>query len=230
MIQFNLLPDVKLEFIKAQRTRRLVFSVSIIVTAASVGLLLLLLVLVGLQKKHLNDLNTDIKSNTSTLEKKPNIKTILTVQNQLGSLTGLHDQKPAADRLFTYMNQVTPAAAAITNLDVDYAQNTMVITGTADALKSVNKYVDTLKFTTFSVAGAENSSKAFSNVVLTSFGLTTGTKDPAQAATYSISLSYDPVIFDITKSVALSVPTITTRAETPNPTDLFKASTNGSKP
>lgn len=227
MIQFNLLPDVKLDYIKAQRQRSLVFTVSFIVTAAAVGLLLLLLILVGLQKKHLTDLSNDIKTNVQTLQKKPNINTILTVQNQLQSLTALHASKPAADRLFSYMNQVTPAQVAITNLDVDFTAYTMVITGTSDSLKNVNKYVDTLKLTRYSVAGGVDDAPAFSNVVLSSFALASNNKDPSQAASYSISLNYNKDIFDITKSVTLTVPTITKRSDAA--TDLFKTSINGSK-
>lgn len=229
MIQFNLLPDVKLEFIKAQRSRRLIMSISVIVSIASISLLILLLLLVGLQKKHLSDLSKDIKSQSAALQRKPDISTILTVQNQLESLTALHDQKPAADRLFGYMNQVTPASVSIANMDVDFTGGTMIIAGTSDALSNVNKYVDTLKLTKYSVAGGSENKPAFSNVVLTSFGLTTGTRDPSQAATYSISLSYDTTIFDITKTVTLNVPNITTRAQTSNPTDLFKGDVSGSK-
>ena len=49
---------------------------------AAIVLLLLLLIVGGLQKKHINDLTKDIKTNTATLQKKPEITKILTVQNQ----------------------------------------------------------------------------------------------------------------------------------------------------
>ena len=149
MIQLNLLPDVKLEYIKAQRSRRLVFSVSVLVTIASVALLLLLLSVEGLQKKHLSDLNNDISSETSKLQNEPQINKILTVQNQLESLTALHAGKPAATRLFDYLNQVTPANVNITDFSIDFTKQTTTVTGTSDSLSSVNKYVDTLKFTTY---------------------------------------------------------------------------------
>jgi Tfp pilus assembly protein PilN len=223
MIQFNLLPDVKLEYIKAQRSRRLVLAVSVVVCAASVVLLGLLLSYDGLQKKHLNDLNHDISSETSTLQNKPNINTILTVQNQLESLTTLHNGKPAADRLFDYLNELTPASVSITSLDIDFTQYTVTINGTADTLASVNQYVDTLKLTTYTSGSSSSPSPAFSNVVLSDFGLNTGSTDSSQAATFTITLAYDKNIFDITQNINLSVPNVVTRAQVQDPTDLFKA-------
>lgn len=229
MIQFNLLPDVKLDYIKAQRSRRLVVGTSVIVSAVSIALLILLLSVDGLQKKHISDLSSDISTQSSQLQKKQNINTVLTVQNQLESLTNLHNAKPAAGRLFDYLNSVTPATVSITSLNIDFTQYTMSISGTADSLSSVNKYVDTLKLTTYNVGNdPSTNAQAFSNVVLTGFSLTTGAKDASQAASFTITLAYDKTIFDTTKSIALVVPTVTTRAQLQNPTDLFKA-TGGNK-
>jgi Tfp pilus assembly protein PilN len=223
MIQLNLLPDVKLEYIKSERSRRLVLSVSFLVAAASIVLLLLLLSVSGLQKKHLNDLTKDIKQQSAKLQKKPQISKILTVQNQLESLTALHAQEPAAGRLFDYLNQVTPANVNITELKADFTQQTISITGTADSLSNVNKYIDTLKYTTFTTQEDSKSRPAFSNIVLSSFSLDSGSQDPSQAAKYTITLAYDPVIFDITQKVKLSVPSVTsTRLSVDQPTDLFK--------
>jgi hypothetical protein len=92
----------------------------------------------------------------------------------------------------------------------------------------VNKYVDSLKFITFTTTDDDQESKpapAFKDVVLSSFGLNTGSKDSNQAASYTITLSYDPTIFDITKNVQLTVPSVTTtRAQISQPSDLFQAS------
>ncbi len=230
MIQFNLLPDVKLEYIRAQRSRRLILSVSVVVSAAAIALLALMLSIDGLQRKHLGDLTKDIKSETAKLQQEPQLNKILTVQNQLESLTALHDQKPAAGRLFTYLNELTPVQVNITSLHIDYVLHTATMTGTTDALSTVNKFVDTLKFTTYAVADPSSPSaspatgtKAFSNVVLSTFGLSGSLKGAAQAS-YTIAFSYDPTIFDTTKTVTLSVPNlITTRSEIDKPTDLFTA-------
>ncbi len=224
MIQLNLLPDVKLQYIKAQRQRRLVFSVSVLAVIASIGILLFLLSIDGLQKKHLSDLSNDIKSESSELQKKPGINRILTVQNQLQSLTDLHSQKPAASRLFTYLVQLTPAKVNINDIKVDFTMQTVTITGTSDSLSDVNKYVDTLKYTGYTTDSSPDKAPAFSDVVLSSFNLNTDTQDPSQAANYTIDASYDKTIFDITQKVKIIVPhRVTTRVQSSQPTDLFKA-------
>lgn len=228
MIQLNLLPDVKMEYIKAQRTRGLVLSSAVIIALGSIALLVLLFVVGGLQKKHINDLSKDIKADTAMLQKKPEINKILTVQNQLQSLTALHEQKPAVSNLFSYLNQVTPTQVDITNFNVDFTANTMSITGTADSLGAVNKYVDTLKFTKFSVVDGEDNSQskaAFNNVVLSSFGVGANSSGKNRTATYTVTFAYDPAIFDVGKEIKLSVPNLTTtRSAIEQPeADLFQS-------
>jgi len=225
-MQLNLLPAVKMEYIKAQRSRRLVTSVSTIVTIVALVLLLLLLSVSGLQKKHLSDLNKDITSESQKLKGEPQINKMLTVQNQLGALTQLHAQEPAASEVFSYLNQVTPSSASITNFNIDFTKQTATITGTSANLANVNQYVDTLKHATYTTKSNNNAQPAFGNIVLSSFSLNTDTSDPSQAANYTITLSYDPNIFDVTQNVKLTVPKITTTRltlEGQTPTDLFKA-------
>lgn len=225
MIQLNLLPDVKMQYIKAQRTRNLVLSTAVIVSLVAVGLLVLLLIVGGLQKKHISDLNKDIKADTATLQNKPDIEKILTVQNQLQRLTELHESKPAVSNLFGYLNQVTPTQVDITNFAIDFTAQTASITGTADSLGSVNKYVDTLKFTTFTTENDDKPQKAFNDVVMTAFGINTGGQG-GRPATYTITFAYNPTIFDVTQKVTLSVPKLTTtRSAIEKPLeDLFQAS------
>lgn len=218
MIQLNLLPDVKLEYIKAQRARRLTLSVALLVSAVAVVILVLLLSYEGLQKKHLSDLKQDISSETSQLQGQPNIQEILTVQNQLNSLTMLHSDKPAASRLFDYLEEVTPTDVSINNLTIDFSGYTITLTGTADSLASINTYVDNLKSATY-VSSSNSKTAAFSNVVLSSFGLNSSSQANSQPASYTIDLSYDQNIFDITQTtIKLSVPTIVA----PRTTDLFQ--------
>ncbi len=224
MLQLNLLPDVKQEYIKAENQRRLVISVSVIVTAASIGLLVLLLSMGALQKKHISDLNDDIDTYSKELKGKREISKILTVQNQLDSLTALHASKPAVARAFDYLNQVTPAQIDITSMTIDFNAKTISITGTTKALSDVNKYVDTLKFTKYKSDAKNAPDYAFSNVVMSSFAIGTAgsAANKDKPATYTITLVYNPDIFDITQEVNLTVPkTTTTRSNSDSPTDLF---------
>lgn len=226
MIQFNLLPDVKLQYIKAQRMRRLILAVAIIISGLSLAVFIFLIAANQLGKKHLSDLSRDITSQSSKLQNEPQINSILTVQNQLTSLPKLHGTKPAVTRLFDYLNRLTPLQISINNYTTDFATHVTTITGSADALSSVNQYVDTLKYTTYTDKADPSATKkpAFNGVVLSTFGLTTVTAQAGQAATFGITFIYDPAIFDTTKTVELSIPNlVTTRSNSGQLTELFTA-------
>jgi Tfp pilus assembly protein PilN len=205
MIQFNLLPDVKQEYLKAQRTRQLVLLVAFVASAVSVTILVLLLVSVKLvQQKSMRDADRDITKYSNQLKALPDIDKILTVQNQLNTLTGLHDDKAVTSRTFGYLQQLTPSTVSLNSIAIDYTANTINLSGVATALDQVNVYVDTLKQTTFTTDKSDAEDKAFSNVVLASFG-----RDD-KGATFSLTLSYKPEIFSSAGEVTLTVPQIVT--------------------
>lgn len=200
MVQFNLLPDVKLEYVKAQRTKHLLTLVSVVVSIASLGVLAISIFSVDVvQKKSLHDLDGDISRYSNELKNVKDLNKILTVQNQLGTLTNLHDQKPVASRLFDYLTKVTPKQASLDKLTVDFSQNTMTIGGAAPSLDVVSTYTDTLKKTNYKV-GDGSMQHAFSNVVLTNFGRND------QGASFNITFSFDPAIFDSANNITLTVP------------------------
>ncbi len=241
MIQFNLLPDVKLQYLKARYRKRLVVGGSTIISALCLLIFSLLLIFVRAeQPRQLRSVDGKIKESQAKLEKNKDLNKVLTIQNQLASLPKLHDDKVISSRLFDYLTQLTPNAATISNVDIDFAAHTMSIKGNADALGTVNKFADTLKFTTYTVPIASSgekptTGKAFSKVVLSSFSVASSTTSnvsgpQANKASYELTLAFDPAIFvnhkvDVAspiKQVELSVPKIiSTRSETEKPASLF---------
>jgi Tfp pilus assembly protein PilN len=200
MIQFNLLPDVKIEFIKAQRTKRLVMGVSFIAGAVALFIFLFLIVTVDVwQKKSINDLSKDIASNSTQLKQTPNLTKILTVQSQLNSIDTLHDANPVGSRVFGYMNQLTPLQVQVSGLDVDFTASTISVTGTAPSLDVVNSFVDNLKYTTYTTTDSNQTMNAFSSVILSSFG-----RD-STGASFTITASFDPAIFSNSSQPTLTV-------------------------
>jgi Tfp pilus assembly protein PilN len=201
MIQFNLLPDVKQQYIKALRTKRLVMVISFVASAVALTVLLILVLSVYVvQKKNINDLKSSIATNSSELKSTPQLATVLTVQSQLNSLATLNSQNPEASRLFDYLTQLTPTQVTIADFQIDFTMDTVVMTGNAPSLAAVNTFVDNLKYTTYTVSGEATSQSAFSSVVLTSFGF-----DSTGTASYSISYNFDPTIFNNGDTVTLSV-------------------------
>lgn len=202
MVQFNLLPDVKLQYIKARRTKYAVMMVSSVVGAVALALFLITLLWVnGAQKKRISDLNKDIKRYSTNLKQVPDLDKILTVQNQLRTLPELHENKAAVTRLYNYLSQVTPNEVALNQLTADYDAGVITVGGTAPNMDAVRKYTDTLKVTKYKVDDSQSANqKAFKDVVLSAFG-----RDD-KGATFTITFGYDPTIFDITKKVDFEVP------------------------
>ncbi len=221
MIEFNLLPDVKLKFVRTRRVKRLVVLTSVLIAGVTFAIFLFLLVFVDiLQHKNVNDLGHNITSADSRLQSIPDLNKVLTVQNQLQSLPALYEQRPVASRLFGYMAAITPAQATISNLSIDFTKHTLSIMGNADTLPTVNQYIDTLKFTTYSLDKSTATAPVFSGVVLSAFGVS-----PKQTS-YTISASFDPTIFSGVHTVQLVVPKVTTtRSVIDQPTSLFKSAT-----
>lgn len=224
MIQFNLLPDIKLQYVKARKTKRTVILISSMIAVISLSIFAVLFVNVNFfQQAHLKNLKSDISSSKKELMKIDDLSKILTVQSQLNSLPGLHEKKPAAIRLLGFIQQVTPANSSISQLSTNFTDKTMKIEGSADSLATVNTFVDTLKFTDFSVEGedqpSDDSKKAFSDVVLSTFAVNSANQsDKNKVVSYTITLKYSEEIFMGDKNVSLVVANkITTRSETEKP-------------
>lgn len=220
MIQFNLLPDVKIQFMKAKRLKRTITLVAVITTGAcAVILMALFSVVLIAQPNRLSSLDKSIKSTLSEIKNTGDINKILTIQNQLTVIDKLHSEKPSTERLPLYLTQITPKAVSVQTFSIDYAANTIDVTGQAPSFEEMNKYVDTLKFTTIDKGdGAATNPKAFSQVVLSSYSIN------EKGAGFSVKFNFDPIIFASNQTkITLVVPKITsTRSETERPTDLFK--------
>ncbi len=229
-VQFNLLPDIKIEADKARHTRSLVYTTAIIITAASLAIFIIMLFSVGIiQKKQMNDAGKAVDTANSQLKNKPNLNQIITINNQLQSLVGLHQNKDITSRIFTYLPQVTPTNVSIGKLDIDLQADTMTITGNADSQKTVNTFVDTLKLTTYTVGSNSSAQTAFPSVVESGFAI-----NPTNVS-YTLDLQFDPKLFANNlldnqgrpQTPKLTVPKLSsTKSAIDNPSStLFKAQT-----
>jgi len=236
MTQFNLLPEIKLEYLKAEKERRLVVGITALVTVISIIIAITLYSLTLIQKNQINNYAADINEQGRIITGQKNLNDLLTVQNQIGTITSLHNQDPAVSNLAGYLDQLIPVNASITNLTISFnsgsnaslggaTSNSVTLSGSANSLATVNQLVDILKYATFRVKGTPGSQQAFSSVVLTSFGITTTTTTSnvsGPAASYTINFNFDPTLFNITDQVSLNVPSIVaTRSQLEQPKDLF---------
>lgn len=198
MIQFNLLPDVKKEYVKAKRMKRLIISAATLISAGSVAVTVLMFSFVRVgQSSHINALTDDIKNTNKKIQNTPNINSILTVQNQLSLLTELHEKKPETSRVFNYLAYVSPAAVRITAFDLDTLNNRLQLEGTADTIVTINKFVDNLEAVVYAQSGnTAEEKKVFSNVLTELSGTNDG-------ASFTITMSFESAIFDNKQQVIL---------------------------
>lgn len=229
MIQFNLLPDVKLEYIKATYRRRIITLVSLIIAGSFLTIFVLMFMFVRVnQQAQLKDLDKDIAANLNTLKENKDLDKVLTIQNQLSELPRLHEEKAMTSRVFDYMTQLKHDKMFVTSLSVDTEGNTMAVKGETDSIASINKFVDTLKFTKYTQGSGDSvtEGQAFSSVVLNNFSLATAGNNAARAASFEVSFNFDPMIFKNTAAenkplengVKLVIPSIiSTPSETQKP-------------
>lgn len=225
MIQFNLLPDVKVQYIKTKRLKRIIVLAAMAISALSVLLLLLTFGYAQGKKNHIANQDKDIQEISQRFSDNTELTKILSVQNQLNALPALYNGRPAVGRTPDYLDQVVPEGVRLGRFIIDYSLGTIEIAGTSEsvnnsnALALINSFVDTLKYTTYVAVDSEGNKtepvKAFDNVVLASFG-----RDE-EVASYSISLTFDPVIFDVTREVTLTVPQLVTTRSNVDVTELF---------
>lgn len=225
MIEFNLLPDVKLAFIKAKRLKGLVTTISVTIGAVALAVFIALFVIVKVvQKSNINHLTNEINVSKSEITGNTNLNKILTIQSQLQALPTIENQLPVASRIFSYMTELVPTSLTISSLAVDFTSNSVSMSGNADSLASVNQFVDTLKFSTYTDQFVKNQT-AFTNVLLGSFSFSSsGSSSGGSSASYGISFNFSPNIFSPKNNVSLTVPQITTtRSILDQPTELFKS-------
>lgn len=152
MIEVNLLPDVKRELLHAQRVRTAVVSVSMIIAVVSVSLVGVILLWMLAQEGRELLLKNSIDSNSKKLNSVSAINDAVTIQNQLGSIDQLHNNKKVSSRMFdmlTAINPPSPNNIAITNLTVDTEKKTVKMeaqaTGGYAALETFRKTIAATK-------------------------------------------------------------------------------------
>lgn len=154
MIEINLVPDVKQELISAQRVRAGVISMAILVGIIAAGVVVVLAIWVfAVQAARSVITDNAIKSESEKLSQVEDISNTLTIQNQLGKLSAMHDGKHIDSRLFdilTTINPPEPNNVAITKLTLDSETSSITVEAQAvngyPALEVFKKTIAATKF------------------------------------------------------------------------------------
>lgn len=225
MIALNLLPDIKKEYLKTQKYKRMFIVGALLVSALFVGLTILLALFVfGVQRLQLSDVQSEIDRSLEQLQSIEDLDKIVSVQQQLESLPGLHESKPATTRLFNYFKVLVPNDVSLSKVDFFFSLDALngELTGAAKSAKAVNVFVDTIKNAEFSYEGAESPIKPFTSVLLSEPGV------EDNEVVFKINVKFDPLLFDNTLSGAkLTVPNITTTTSVQERPKLFDGADGG---
>ncbi|MGA3150688.1 MAG: PilN domain-containing protein [Candidatus Saccharimonadales bacterium] len=227
-VQFNLLPDVKLEYIKAQTSRSLATSIAVLATAVAIAILIIMLFTAEvIQKKQLSDAETSVTTASKQLTGITGLGQVLTVQNQLATLSKLHANKHITSRIFTYLPEITPSNVQITEANLDLTSNSLTVSGMAASQLAVNTFIDTLEFTNYKANAQNSEHPAFTSVIESAFALTDN------GATYTITAQFDPALFANSNQQTPQIilhNQVTTRSVLNDPSNvLFSGQTNSTK-
>ncbi len=198
MIQVNLLPDVKREYLRAQQMKHMFTVISILTTIIAVSLLVLLFAYVQVvQPRHRTNLQKDIDSGIADLKKKNDAVKIVTVQGVLEQIPGLQDKKLITSNLFTYLTEFTPRDVSYSEIKLDLTTNTLSLSGQTTTLERANVLANNLKSASFSYKqnDATQTLKPFSNIVFSSLGKTEETQGNKNVG-FQITFQIDPTMFN----------------------------------
>lgn len=136
MIQINLIPDVKLQYLKARRMRNLAISSSIIAGLAASAVLVLailfLLFQVGMEKLA----DTRIDEEYTKLQDVEELSELVTLQNQLSLISGQHQNRSIDSRLFSVLqaiNPMKPNDVRFTSVKLDPSTSLLSLEGVANS-------------------------------------------------------------------------------------------------
>lgn len=237
MMTLNLLPDIKNDYLKAKRSRDRVVAWSIVVGGSFAGIVVVALLIVGIQWFIVDGTRNTIADLSDRLQNSEDITTVLTVQGQLQELPALHQDKPRATRLFSYLTTLTPNNTRLGSVEIDYENNEVEIRGSTQTIRDLNILVDTFKaaeyrtgplvdpedeedFESLATLLEEDFSRidpdtefmaAFSRVV-SSLSIQSG----GEGVNFTLEFSFNPDLFDARYSVVeLRIPDFVDRDRTP---------------
>lgn len=231
MIRLNLLPDVKLEYLRTKRVQAQVISTATLITLGTVALVVLLALWVyggqTLQKAYLTG---EIKKHSNELKAIPDIDKYLTIQNQLANVTALHDAKNDYSRLMSYLPILNPSApnnVTLTNIELlsnELSGNALGIQGEVKDYTALATFRDTLLNAQLSYDGGTNE-KLFESVTVATSSLEQSTKG-APVVVFRIDTIYNPNAFlSSVKQPVVNVPIKTTTQSAQSSPDVFGKST-----
>ena len=207
MIQINLLPDIKIKFMKTKRTERIVVFVCGIISAVSIIAIIVLYLTVDVfQKNHLNSVASQIKSESSSIKNDADVNKIITIQQQLKSLPSLYSNRNNPYEIFNILQQSTSKGITISTFNINYQTGALTFGGSADNLLDGNVFYNQLLYSTYSLEkGAQQ--PLFGGVTISGLsGSSSSSTASGASINYTVKATVPVALFKTGANVAISVP------------------------
>lgn len=134
--EINLVPDVKIKMIKAQKMRNLVLFICIVVSISAVSVVLVLFGIKSGQDIAMSNQDKKLATLSEKLLGYDELKDLVTIQSQLDRLNDIANHKVVVSRVFGALSVMLPQTEDIVNLSelrVDLTNNSLRMEGQADA-------------------------------------------------------------------------------------------------
>lgn len=141
--EINLVPEVKLKMIKAQKVRNLVLFICIVVSAVSVGVVGVLFSIKSGQDIAIASQDGRLKLMSTRLNEYADLDDLIIMQQQLSGLDKISENKKILSRVFGALGVMVPQGGdtvKISELRVNMQTNNLVLEAQADA--GVEPYID----------------------------------------------------------------------------------------
>ncbi len=106
--EINLVPDIKLDMIKALKLRNLIFFLCIVIGIACVGIIFLVGSVAGAQQLAVEAKKDTLDKMSAKLKSYDDLSDFLTIRNQLQNLSNLDDNKTVLSRTFNILSALLP--------------------------------------------------------------------------------------------------------------------------
>lgn len=198
MIEINLLPSVKLEYLKSQQIKHVVVIGSIFISLVSVGLLALLFLYVQVvQPRYQSNVQAKIDSALEDSKNKKDAVKVVTVQGALEQIPALQDKKLITSNMFIYLKEFTPRDVSYSNVKVDLTASSLVLQGSATNFEQANVLANNLKSAkfTYDKSDKKQTVSPFTDVVFDGLTKSVQSQD-GKNVSFQITLKVDLTIFD----------------------------------
>ena len=199
MIQLNLLPDVKIKYIKTKRNQRVVVLAASISSAIAIVILIILYLSVDVySKNNLEKLSASITADSQKIILNKDVNKIITIQNRLNSSDGLPSLYKARINpvlIFDYLRKVSTPGVTIENVSMNYTTGLLSFSGKANSIIDGNVFYNQLLFATYTPLGSKSNILLFTNPIIS--GLTAPAPDakPTDKLSYSVTTTIPTSLF-----------------------------------